>query len=168
MKLVEIKSPDELDRYAAPTLPPFDAQTVVRHRPDAHWLALGDDGRVSGRASLWWKETPPHPQHRLGAIGHFAAADEYSTKHLLNHAGAELARRGCTLAVGPMDGNTWRRYRLLTGRGSEPVFFLEPDNPDDWPGWFANAGFTPLASFFSAMNRDLSVEDPGLRHSCAG
>lgn len=162
MKLVAIKSPGEPGRYAAPTLPPFDAQSLVRHTPDAHWLVLDDDGNVIGRTSLWWKETPPHPPHRLGVIGHFASADENATKLLLDHACAELARRDCTLAVGPMDGNTWRRYRLLTERGSEPAFFLEPDNPDEWPHWFASAGFAPLASFFSAMNSDLSVEDPRL------
>ena len=37
-------------------------------------------------------------------------------------------------AVGPLDGSTWRRYRLVTERGVEPPFFMEPDNPDDWPG----------------------------------
>ena len=26
-----------------------------------------------------------------------------------------LAAEGCTLAVGPVDGNTWQRYRLITG-----------------------------------------------------
>ena len=59
-----------------------------------------------------------------------------------------------------MDGNTWRRYRLVTERGPEPPFFMEPDNPDQWPAWFAAAGFSPLANYFSAMNDDLSLEDP--------
>jgi GNAT superfamily N-acetyltransferase len=160
MKLVEIKSPDELGRYATHTLPPFDAQMLVRHTPDAHWLVLDDRGQVSGRASLWWRETAPHPPHRLGVIGHFAATDENSTQLLLDHACAELARSGCTLAVGPMDGNTWRRYRLVTERGHEPPFFLEPDNPDEWPRWFTASGFRPLAQYFSALNDDLTVEDP--------
>jgi L-amino acid N-acyltransferase YncA len=48
---------------------------------------------------------------------------------------------------------------LLTERGAEPTFFLEPDNPDDWPGFFQDAGFAPLATYFSALNPDLSVED---------
>jgi GNAT superfamily N-acetyltransferase len=157
--LIEIKSPGELDRSTAPSLPPFDPQVLRQHAPDAHWLAL-DDGEIRARASLWWNDTAPHPQHRLGVIGHFAAADAESTKALLDHACAELRRCGCTLAVGPMDGNTWRRYRLLTERGPEPAFFLEPDNPDEWPRWFAGAQFTPLATYFSALNDDLSVEDP--------
>ena len=64
------------------------------------------------------------------------------------------------MAVGPMDGNTWRRYRLITERGPEPAFFLEPDNPDDWPAHFTEEGFAPLATYFSALNSDLSRQDP--------
>src|SRR5262249_20129041 len=62
----------------------------------------------------------------------------------------------------PMDGNTWRRYRLLSERGSEPPFFLEPDNPDEWPGHFLNRGFTPLAEYYSTVIEDLKQHDPRL------
>src|SRR5207247_6343770 len=62
-------------------------------------------------------------------------------------------------AVGPMDGTTWRRYRFMVERGSEPVFFLEPDNPDDWPLHWSAAGFSPLATYTSAVNDDLDIED---------
>jgi GNAT superfamily N-acetyltransferase len=59
-----------------------------------------------------------------------------------------------------MDGNTWQRYRLLTERGDEPTFFLEPDNPDDWPAHFTAAGFGPLTQYYSAANTDLDRVDP--------
>ena len=160
IKLIEIKSPEETGRYAAPALPPFDARLFTRQAPDAHWIALDGDGRVRARASLWWTDTAPLPPHRLGVIGHFASDDAGATKEMLDHACRELQQRGCTLAVGPMDGNTWRRYRLLTERGPEPVFFLEPDNPDEWPHWFSAAGFAPLATYFSSVCNDLSIEDP--------
>jgi GNAT superfamily N-acetyltransferase len=78
---------------------------------------------------------------------------------LLNRACGELAAQGRTLAVGPIDGNTWQRYRFITERGDEPRFFLEPDNPDEWPGYFRQAGFTPLAEYHSALNTDLKVKD---------
>jgi hypothetical protein len=58
-----------------------------------------------------------------------------------------------------MDGTTWRRYRLVVERGDEPPFFLEPDNPDDWPAYFAGAGFTPIAWYLSSLNDDLSRRD---------
>jgi predicted N-acetyltransferase YhbS len=62
-----------------------------------------------------------------------------------------------------MDGNTWRRYRFITERGSEPLFFLEPDNPDEWPGHFVENRFVPLAQYFSGLNPDLSREDPRVK-----
>ena len=63
------------------------------------------------------------------------------------------------MALGPMDGNTWRRYRLIVERGEAPVFFLEPDNPDEWPAQWMRAGFSPVATYTSAMNEDLGQED---------
>jgi GNAT superfamily N-acetyltransferase len=63
------------------------------------------------------------------------------------------------MAVGPIDGNTWNRYRFITDRGTEPLFFLEPDNPDEWPRHFVEMGFEPLAHYFSAVAEDLSLVD---------
>jgi hypothetical protein len=59
-------------------------------------------------------------------------------------------------------GSTWRHYRLVTERGGEPTFFLEPDNPDDWPDHFLALGFQPIAHYISAVNSDLGCEDPRL------
>ena len=127
---------------------------VRRHRPDASTMVL-DEGRPVARASLWWTNTPLHADHRLGLIGHYAARDAGVARILLDTACATLAAQTCTLAVGPMDGSTWRRYRLLTDRGTEPPFFLEPDNPDDWPGHFEKAGFIAMACYFSSLNPDI-------------
>jgi GNAT superfamily N-acetyltransferase len=59
-----------------------------------------------------------------------------------------------------MDGSTWQRYRFITERGSEPPFFLEPDNPDEWPNHWTAAGFEPLATYHSALAPDLATRDP--------
>ncbi|MCH7685206.1 MAG: N-acetyltransferase, partial [Planctomycetes bacterium] len=115
---------------------------------------------IIGRYSLWWHNTPPYNDHRVGVIGHYAVSDGSAARQVLQHACEELAANGCTLAVGPMDGNTWRRYRLVSEFGSEPTFFLEPNNPEDWPGHFVENGFEPLAEYFSALDTDLSYEDP--------
>jgi GNAT superfamily N-acetyltransferase len=100
--------------------------------------------------------------HRIGYIGHLSIQDTDAAGALLQAACDQLRRHGCTLAVGPMDGNTWQRYRLLTERGGEPIFFLEPDNPDTWPRLFEDNGFSPLAQYFSAATLDLNREDAGL------
>src|SRR5262249_46686511 len=68
--------------------------------------------------------------------------------------------QGCSLAVGPIDGNTWQDYRLITERGEEPPFLLEPDHPDEYQDHFTQSGFTPLAHYHSALNPDLARGDP--------
>ena len=158
--LSQIARPEQYPTETAPGLPSFDAQLLVHHHSDAHWIVTNAARQLTGRVSLWWTQVPPHPVHRLGLLGHFAASDEPSAKSLLARAVDELAARGCTLAIGPIDGNTWRRYRLLTRRGSEPPFLFEPDNPDEWVNWFQGSGFYPLARYFSALADNLALEDP--------
>ena len=143
-------------------LPPFDPQDVVRHGANAHRTGRDDRGAEAARCSLWWERTPSLPNQRLGLIGHYAATNHAAGRELLRAACAELASHGCTLAVGPMDGGTWRRYRLVTDPGSEavPAFFLEPRNPPEWPAHFGAVGVTPLAHDYSAGTDRLDLEDP--------
>lgn len=112
-------------------------------------LSLG----AAASCSLWWS---------TGAIGHFRAHDAESGAELLRRACARLAERGCTRAVGPMDGSTWHSYRLVTERGDEPPFFLEPDTPAHWNECFARAGFSVLARYCSSLQHDLGQSDARL------
>ena len=157
-----IESETQLNRFCAmPALPPLKQSTVIQGKADAHWLLTDDKtGRAVARCSLWWRETPAHQSHRVGLIGHYAAQDAESGRRLLSLACEQLVGQGCTLAIGPMDGNTWQPYRFVTEQGSEPPFFLEPENPLDWPAQFSDSGFTPLANYVSALNADLSIRDP--------
>lgn len=145
----------DLRRFCSlPGLGELTPEHVRVQDPDT-LISLDAAGRLAARASLWWSRVPEYPGERIGVIGHYAAADAQSAAQILSAACAELARHGCSLAVGPMDGSTWRRYRLLTERGEELPFFLEPDNPDDWPLHFEAQGFTPLAFYYSSLNEDI-------------
>jgi GNAT superfamily N-acetyltransferase len=143
---------EDLHRFCElPGLSALTPEVVERHRPQASWMLADATSDVAARCSLWWHDTPAHPGHRLGLIGHYAARDAASAAAILRVGCEQLAEQGCTLAVGPLDGTTWNRYRLLSERGLEPLFFLEPDNPDDWPGHFTEQGFSPLAKYYSAV-----------------
>ena len=96
-----------------------------------------------------------HAGRPVGLVGRYRADSKASGAAMLSAACRLLAGRGCKLAVGPMDGSTWRRYRLVTETGSRLPFFLEPDNPPEWPAHFAAAGFVPLARYDSAMTSSL-------------
>lgn len=160
---IAVTSAEDRERFCSLAgLSALSADVIARQRPDALWMLTGEAGAVTARCSLWWHGTPTLADHRLGLLGHYAAVDSQASAQILELACKELTSRGCTLAVGPMDGNTWQRYRLLAERGEEPIFFLEPDNPDDWPAHFAANGFTALAQYYSAVSADLGEEHPRL------
>jgi GNAT superfamily N-acetyltransferase len=137
---------------------PAAAGDLERHAPDRHIVAL-NGGTLVARCSCWWSGTAAIDGRPIGAIGHYAAANDDAAADLLARACGILAEAGCATAVGPMDGSTWRRYRFIVDRGTEPAFFLEPDNADDWPRQWTDAGFAPLATYASALNDDLSRRD---------
>lgn len=160
-RAVEAASDAALARFCGlPGDAPIDPSTVRRHAPDASWMLAGGDGEVVARCSLWWRSTPALPGHKVGLVGHWAAAGREAARDLLQVACDELAARGSTIAVAPMDGSTWRRYRVLADRGDEPRFFLEPDNPDEWPAYFVESGFETLARYVSTVNPELHRLEP--------
>ena len=114
-------------------------------------LLLVDGGSLVARCSCWWSDAAVHEGQRVGVIGHYAAATRTPAWPCSPAPATCSRRKGSHWPSGPMDGTTWRRYRFIVERGSEPVFFLEPDNPDDWPGHWAGAGFTPIATYSSAI-----------------
>lgn len=121
------------------------------------------DGQV--HVSLWWRQVPPLTGERLGVIGHFRASATASVAEVsaaLDTACRTLRDAGCTLAIGPMDGNTWRSYRFVTWRGTEPRFAFEPDQPEAWPAWWQQAGFAAHEQYWSALVSDLTTHDPRL------
>ena len=140
----------------------FEPQCLRTEQADQHFAALDKDQQVRARCSIWWRDTANVNGSRCGAIGHYAATDaEYATA-VLQHACRELKNRRCAIAVGPLDGNTWRRYRFVTERGAAKPFFLEPDNPEAWPRHFGSCGFSTLAHYVSEINPDIANRQPEL------
>lgn len=127
---------------------------------DARVEASAGEGRAE--ALLWWRNVPTLPGETLGVIGGFQATSAAAAGDVLERAATSLRAQRCTLAVGPMDGNTWRRYRFVTDAGTEPPFLLEPTNPPEWPAWWRAAGFEPLAEYYSTATQDLATRDERL------
>jgi predicted N-acetyltransferase YhbS len=157
--IVELAATDpdpELHAEAGVALIPISDRRL--HQPDRS-LLLVENGRLLARLSCWWTATPELDGRPIGAIGHYAASDAASGGQLLDAACVLLREHGRHLAVGPMDGNTWRRYRFIVERGTEPPFALEPDNHDEWPAHWTGAGFTTVATYASALNETPGAPD---------
>jgi L-amino acid N-acyltransferase YncA len=119
--------------------------------PDESWVQIDDDNKVVGHFSIWYCETPMVDGKTSGFVGHYYARNAVVGKKLLHLACKLLGCHGCKIAVGPVDGNTWRRYRLVCGTTGIPRFVMEPQNPMDYPTHFLDAGFTTLATYSSSI-----------------
>jgi len=160
MSIIAVSSAFDREKLVNATqLPPFVATQIDEHNADIHLCVLGKTGEVHAHCSLWWKAVPKYGAHKVGVIGHYGSGEDDSAACLIEEAIRHLGRQSCTVAIGPMDGNTWHRYRFVTESGTEPTFFLEPVNPPQWPFQFQRAGFAPVAEYFSALNSDLARTD---------
>jgi len=104
------------------------------------WVAL-EEGEPVARVAAWRSES-------LGILGLFEALDGHpeAVAKLFREAIGWLDRE---TVVGPMDGDTWHRYRVNVGPFDEPPFLGEPYNPPYYEGlWTAN-GFTVLERYYS-------------------
>ena len=140
----------------------FEPLRLAADAADQHFAILDGEDQVRARCSIWWRDTPHYEGRRAGAIGHYAATSSRYAQALLDHACRQLRGRGCELVIGPLDGSTWRRYRFITERGIASRFYLEPDNPEDWPRQFRNNGFAELAQYESEINPDIRNRQPQL------
>ena len=170
MTIKHILNSVDLEPYLnSPLYKGFTKERLEKEAVDEHLLFL-ESGMPKGRCSLWWQDTPEYKQHDLGLIGHYAVESDEAAHVLLQQALSTLSNKKCTLAVGPMDGNTWRSYRFVT-HGDAPPFLLEPSNPAAYPLQWQTAGFESLADYFSALqvalpeNPDLETKLKGLEKS---
>ena len=127
--------------------------------PDAVLQQPGN-GTASARCSLWWSATPLHRGRRTGFIGEVESSDDCALVALLARAEHRLRAAGCELAAGPVDGDTWHRYRLVTATDDTPPFALEPYAPPAAAIPWGNAGFEPLETYASFRDDALGERDP--------
>lgn len=161
MQVVQCVTTSEVGRLVEiATMPHFNPSDLETQHADIHLCALSGSGDVQAICSLWWNHVPAYNQHRVGVVGHYAALNDDAAAMVLAAAEYRLRAEGCTLSIGPMNGNTWRSYRFVTEQGEQPTFFLEPANLPEWPLQFEKAGFSSLASYFSTLNTDLLRLDP--------
>lgn len=141
------------------------SQPDGRHQSSEQAFAEGADAEIalvstaggSAHCSLWWRQSGVAG---MGMIGHYQASSAELASELLQKAFAHLSANGCRQVVGPMDGSTWRSYRFITRRGSEPLFFLEPHADERYVQDFLAAGMQPCARYYSAAADEIAVVDP--------
>lgn len=103
-----------------------------------------------GAKAVIYRNAPSWEGRQTAAIGKFRCEDAASGATLLNDAASRLAAEGFGALIGPMDGDTWHSYRLVTETDGSKPFLMEPTSGAHDPAAFQSAGFNEIASYFSA------------------
>lgn len=103
-----------------------------------------------GASCAIYRDAPRWNAQATAAIGQFKCATPEAGTQLLAHVCATLAREGGQAVIGPMDGDTWHAYRLVSESDGAPPFPLEPVSGAADHAAFAAAGFRPISSYVSA------------------
>ncbi len=119
------------------------------------WLA-SDGGRGVARVVARLSPTlMDHNGRPVGMLGFFEATNHPdAVRALFAAAVVWLRAHRAGLIVGPMDGDTWHRYRLNLGPFDMPPFGLEPYNPPFYAALWEAAGFVPLEEYNSKFVSD--------------
>lgn len=104
---------------------------------------------INGATCRLYRTAPQWDGLRTAAIGGFRCAEAQGGAALLASAEEKLRSEGFEALIGPMDGDTWHSYRLVTESDGSPPFLLEPTSgPHDGEA-FAAQGFTPVSAYVS-------------------
>lgn len=103
-------------------------------------------------AALWHTHAPGSDSCKIGTIGACELSQNNSPEQFLR-ACAELLHNdhGCDKVIGPMNGNTWLKHRLVTASNGRTPFLMEPIEPDFYNQAFENAGFQQLSTYCSHL-----------------
>jgi hypothetical protein len=130
----------------------------------------GDQIALDGAACRLYRDAPTWDGARTAAVGGFACASVEAGTRLLAHVGETLGAEGFARMIGPMDGDTWHRYRVVIESDGSPPFPLEPTSGPHDLAAFETAGFAPISSYVSmrapldaAIGNGEPVQIPGIR-----
>jgi len=112
-------------------------------------MAPPEDLARNGASCRVYRDAPSFEGLKTAAIGGFHCDSVEAGAALLREAAALLAAEGYAALLGPMDGDTWHTYRVVTESDGSAPFALEPaSGPHDRTAFEAN-GFAPVSSYVS-------------------
>ncbi len=120
-------------------------------------------GKPVARASLYDNPLLRYQQQPTLTVGNYECIDNTECANLLLDKLVEAAKaKESSYLIGPMNGSTWENYRFATDH-DQPPFFLEPYHHLYYNEQFRQAGFAPIAEYFTNRDTDLAFDRPDIR-----
>jgi hypothetical protein len=106
---------------------------------------------AEGASLAIFREAPSLEGARTAALGAFACDSAETGARLIREATAKLRAEGFGAVLGPMDGNTWGKHRLVVESDGRAPFLMEPQNPAHYVDAFRHSGLGIVSSYVSAL-----------------
>ncbi len=106
---------------------------------------------AAGASLTIFREAPPLEGAVAAALGAFACDNADAGAGLIREAMARLKDEGFGAVLGPMDGDTWGRHRLVIESDGRAPFMMEPQNPAHYVDAFAQSGLGIVSRYVSAV-----------------
>lgn len=106
--------------------------------------------KTDGASLTVWLDGPEWDGRPAATIGEVKITEATAGAALFAQALMLIRDSGLDRVLGPMAGNTWHSYRLVSESDGTPPFMMEPPQDALAAAAFAEAGFTPVARYFSA------------------
>ena len=129
-----------------------------------NFIALQNDNPVARVSAIINRRVKQ--ERTIGYIGYFEALQDFtdSAVSMLEQAIEWLRGSGVEVVIGPLNVNTWNRYRFVIESSGRIPFFMEPYNPEYYNDIFLKADFTIRRNYFSAifpLNDSLAALEKG-------
>ncbi|MEP7209912.1 MAG: hypothetical protein ABI740_03665, partial [Alphaproteobacteria bacterium] len=105
---------------------------------------------MEGATLSIWRDAPSLDGLRTAAIGAFACETVDQGAKAIRSAMAKLKAEGFEAVLGPMDGDTWGKHRLVIDSDGRAPFLMEPHNPTHYVGAFEGSGLKIVSRYLSA------------------
>ena len=122
--------------------------------------------RIQGASLTLFRNAPSLGGKRTAALGEFSCDTPECGARAIREAMALLKVEGFAAVLGPMDGNTWAKHRLVIESDGRPSFLMEPQNPVHFVDAFEQSGLRIVSRYLSAAmpadELDSQTRVPGL------
>jgi len=106
---------------------------------------------VPGAELVVFREAPSLDGAKTAALGAFSCESAEAGTRLIREAMGKLKAEGFCAVLGPMDGNTWGKHRLVVESDGRPPFLMEPANPAHYVDAFEQSGLKIVSRWVSAV-----------------
>jgi hypothetical protein len=114
-------------------------------------MSAPEQMNIPGASLAVYREAPTLYGLRTAALGSFECDTAERGAKLIREAMARLKAEGFGAVLGPMDGNTWGRHRLVVESDGSRPFMLEPQNPHHYVQAFDQSGLKIVSRWVSAI-----------------